>query len=86
MKNHSIAQTDQFEQLTIESCEEILALESEIILLGTGSNIKIPDNDIFKAFFKKNKSLEFMDSHAACRTFNILAAEERSVAAAIIAN
>jgi uncharacterized protein len=36
------------------------------------------------AFARLGKSLDFMDSAAACRTFNILANERRNVVAAII--
>ena len=73
-----------FEDLTIQSFSAILELDIEVVLLGTGENQHIPGNDIFKAFFQKGKSLDFMSSHAACRTFNILADEGRAVVAAII--
>ena len=75
-----------FNHVTNESFLEILTLDFEIILLGTGENQHIPSNEIFKIFFKHGKSLDFMSSHAACRTFNVLANEERKVLAAILSD
>mgnify|MGYP003678130555 CR=1 FL=1 len=73
-----------FQELTIESFDEILELDIEVVLFGTGEKQHIPNNKIFKAFFQKGKSLDFMSSHAACRTFNILADEGRAVVSAIL--
>jgi uncharacterized protein len=77
-------QPQTFKDINSESFSEILKLDFEIILLGTGENQKIPGNSTFKEFFKHGKSLDFMSSNAACRTFNILANEGRKVLAAII--
>ena len=74
----------RFDELTVESFREILKMDIEVVLLGTGTKQQIPSNDIFTAFFKHHKSVDFMGSHAACSTFNILADEGRAVLAAII--
>ncbi|WP_116963981.1 Mth938-like domain-containing protein [Fastidiosibacter lacustris] len=71
--------------LTIESLELLFELNVDIYLLGTGINALIPAPEILGAFARLGKPLDFMDSGAACRTFNILANEARNVAAAIIA-
>jgi uncharacterized protein len=73
-----------FDELTVDSFSDILKMDIEVVLLGTGSKQHIPSNDIFTAFFKHQKSVDFMSSHAACSTFNILADEGRAVLAAII--
>lgn len=57
----------------------------EIMVLGTGETQVFPSIEIRKRFIENNIALEAMDSRAACRTYNILASEERRVAAAIIA-
>ena len=62
----------------------LIDLPSEIFLLGTGENIIIPSAEIIYKFQSKGKSIDFMGSSAACRTFNILAQEARNVCAAII--
>ena len=70
--------------LTIDDFETILALEPELILVGTGNALRFPDPAIFKVVICAGIGIDFMDSRAACRTYNILAAEGRNVAAGII--
>jgi uncharacterized protein len=67
-----------------ESLSPILALAPEILLLGTGRALVFPGRDIHAAVLARNVGLEVMDTSAACRTYNILAAEGRSVIAALI--
>lgn len=56
----------------------------QIILLGTGSGLRWPSAAILRYCAERRIGLEVMDSPAACRTFNILAAEGRNVAAALL--
>ena len=72
------------DQLTIDSLGMILALDPEVILVGTGTALRFPDSVILKGVFRAGIGIDFMDSRAACRTYNILAAEGRNVAAGII--
>lgn len=62
------------------------AVESapEILLLGSGSRLRFPDAALTRSLARQGIGLEVMDTPAACRTFNILTAEERRVAAALI--
>ena len=69
--------------LTIGDLGTILALEPELILVGTGNALKFPDSVILKGVIRAGIGIDFMDSRAACRTYNILAAEGRHVAAGI---
>ena len=55
------------------------------LLLGTGPVQIFPDRQIRDAFASRNLGLDAMDTGAACRTYNILLAEGRDVAAALIA-
>jgi uncharacterized protein len=71
-------------QLTIDDLEIILALEPELILVGTGSALQFPDSAILKGVIRAGIGIDFMDSRAVCRTYNILAEEGRHVAAGII--
>ena len=64
--------------------ETILALEPELILVGTGNALRFPDSVILKGVIRAGIGIDFMDSRAACRTYNVLAAEGRHVAAGII--
>ena len=52
--------------------------------MGTGNALRFPDSVILKGVIRAGIGIDFMDSRAACRTYNILAAEGRHVAAGII--
>jgi uncharacterized protein len=71
-------------ELAIDDFGTILALEPELILVGTGNALRFPDFVILKGVIRAGIGIDFMDSRAACRTYNILAAEGRQVAAGII--
>jgi uncharacterized protein len=57
----------------------------DLLLLGTGSSALPPAPDLRKGFADLGVALESMDTGAACRTYNVLLAEARCVAAALIA-
>ena len=56
----------------------------EVILLGTGRRLRFPAGPLMRSFAPAGIGLEVMDLQAACRTYNILAAEGRKVAAALL--
>ncbi|MDC0033025.1 Mth938-like domain-containing protein [Alphaproteobacteria bacterium] len=56
-----------------------------VMLLGTGSRPAIVDSGLRLELQDLGIGLEVMNTGAACRTFNVLLAEERSVIAALIA-
>ena len=64
--------------------QKLLALGTEIILLGTGNQLRFPRPELLQPLIKAQIGLEVMDSQAACRTYNVLAGEGRKVAAALI--
>ena len=55
------------------------------LLLGTGATQVFPPRPLREAFAKAGIGLEAMDTGAACRTYNVLLAEGRIFAAALIA-
>jgi uncharacterized protein len=55
------------------------------LLLGTGAAQVFPDKSLRETFAGAGLGLEAMDTGAACRTYNVLLAEERVFAAALIA-
>ena len=66
------------------SFEAIKSLDIEIILLGTG-NIQVHlEPRLLEYFSKKNIAIESMSNQSACRTYNILANEERKVLLALM--
>jgi uncharacterized protein len=56
-----------------------------LVLLGTGASHRMLDPGIRELFADAGLGLEPMSTGAACRTFNVLLAEGRDVAAALIA-
>jgi uncharacterized protein len=73
-----------FDDLTEDDFAALLALNPDIVLLGTGSTLRFPHPRLTRALTDAHVGVEVMDTAAACRTFNILAAEGRRVAAALI--
>ena len=62
----------------------LLAHAPEMVLLGTGARQQFPHPRLLQALTAARVGVEVMDTRAACRTFNILVAEDRRVAAALI--
>lgn len=60
-----------------------IALEPAIILLGTGSEARVPDVDLMAELAASAIGLETMTTPAACRTYNVLVHEGRRVVAAL---
>ena len=73
-----------FDQLSAGDFAQLAELVPEIVLLGTGSRLRFPRPELTRALYEARIGLEVMDIQAACRTYNILAAEERKVVAALL--
>ena len=67
-----------------ENLQVIFDLQPEVILLGTGKTQLFLPPTIQVHFFQRNFGFEVMTTDAACRTFNVLAAEGRHVVAALM--
>jgi len=74
----------EFSQLTEADFQFLQGLGVEIVLLGTGARQRFPHPRLTAALAQAGIGLEVMDTQAACRTYNILVAEERKVAAALL--
>lgn len=61
-----------------------LELKPEVLLLGTGARQQFARPGLYRELTHAGISIEFMDTPAACRTYNILVAEDRKVAAALL--
>lgn len=72
------------EALAAEQMAVLATLGAEIVLLGTGPRLAFPHPSLLAPLAEARIGVEVMDSRAACRTYNILMAEGRRVAAAII--
>lgn len=72
-----------FSEFRSEFLQPIFQLQPDLVLLGTGGRQHFPDAIIMMEFYRRGIGLEVMSSSAACRTFNVLVAESRRVAAVL---
>ncbi len=75
---------DRFEDLSAEHFAPLAVLGADIVIFGSGSSIRFPRADWIRALVEKQIGIETMDTQAACRTYNVLAAEGRRVVAALL--
>lgn len=73
-----------FDSLSEADLLAVAELDCPIVLLGTGARQRFPAPALMRPLIERRVGVEVMDSHAACRTYNILIAEGRDVAAALI--
>lgn len=70
--------------LSLELAQRIISMRAEIVLLGTGRKQVFPDASFGAHFLRAGIGFEVMDTSAACRTFNVLVAEQRGVVAILL--
>ena len=63
---------------------ELLQLRPEVLLIGSGARQEFPQRATLAALYAARLGFEIMDTGAACRTYNVLVAAGRNVAAALI--
>lgn len=75
------------EHVSMDALSAVLANadDIDILLVGCGPTFAAIPKGLRAALKDAGIILEWMDTGAACRTFNVLVAEERRVAAALIA-
>jgi uncharacterized protein len=71
-------------ELTVADLEPALALAPQVLLLGSGPRQVFPARELLAQLYAARVGFEVMDTGAACRTYNVLVAEGRAVAAALI--
>ena len=74
----------QMSDLQESDLGELLQLRPEVLLIGSGMRQEFPQRATLAALYAARVGFEIMDTGAACRTYNVLAAEGRNVAAALI--
>ena len=72
------------EELCVDHFDQVIQLQPELVLLGTGAVLKFPAIEQYSCLIQQNIGVEIMDTFAACRTYNILSSEGRKVVAGII--
>jgi uncharacterized protein len=78
------ANVQNLDDLLAMDVSRALALEPELVLLGTGARQVFPAPSFGAQFLRAGIGFEVMDTGAACRTFNVLVGEQRRVAAILL--
>lgn len=73
-----------FAGLKLSDFERLATLDCDVLLLGTGTRQQFPDASLLQPLMAARIGFEIMDTGAACRTYNILMAEGRNVAAFLL--
>ena len=73
-----------FDEMEASHLERFGQLDPEIILIGTGETLRFPPASWTAAYLARGIGVEFMDTAAACRTYNVLLSEDRRVVAALL--
>ena len=74
----------RFDALTPAHFERLAALDVELVIFGSGHQLRFVPPAWLAALMQRRIGMETMDTQAACRTYNILAGEGRKVAAALL--
>ncbi|HEY5581449.1 MAG TPA: Mth938-like domain-containing protein [Rhodoferax sp.] len=74
----------RFEDLSAAHFDVLAALNTELVIFGSGERLRFPQAAWIKSLIEKQIGIETMDTPAACRTYNILAGEGRRVVVALL--
>jgi uncharacterized protein len=72
------------DELTAGHLERLGEFDPEIVIIGTGKVLTFPSPAVTAGLQIRGIGVEIMAHDAACRTFNILLAEDRRVLAALM--
>ena len=73
-----------FESLTAEHFARVAELAPELVVFGSGARLRFPPPALLRPLIDRGIGIETMDTAAACRTYNVLLAEGRTVVAALL--
>ncbi|MBL8331200.1 MAG: hypothetical protein JNJ71_20350 [Rubrivivax sp.] len=74
----------QAADLTEAHFERILKLKPELVIYGSGERLRFLRPAVYRVLIENGIGMETMDTAAACRTYNVLASEGRTVVAALL--
>lgn len=75
---------DDAAALTAADFDAVLALAPEVVIFGSGPRLRFVAPALLRGLIERRIGVETMDTAAACRTYNVLATEGRSVVAALL--
>jgi uncharacterized protein len=71
-------------EITVASLEPVIVAGAQILLLGCGARMAMVPGSLRRELRARGIVVDAMDTGAACRTYNVLLAEDRLVAAALL--
>lgn len=71
---------DGIHLLTAAHLDAVCALQPDVLLIGTGKRQIFPSSQLLGTVLARGIGCEVMDTAAACRCYNVLLSESRSVA------
>jgi len=74
----------QWSALSSADFERMAAFEPELVIFGSGTRMRFAPPALLKPLVERRIGIECMDTAAACRTYNVLVSERRSVLAALL--
>nr|WP_297353320.1 Mth938-like domain-containing protein [uncultured Caldimonas sp.] len=72
------------EEIRAEHFQQVAELAPEVVLFGSGTRLRFAKPEALRPLIERGIGVETMDTAAACRTYNILVSEGRSVVAALL--
>ena len=72
------------EAISAADFDALLADNPEVVLFGSGSRLRFPKPALLRGLIERRIGVESMDTAAACRTYNVLVSEGRTVVAALL--
>jgi uncharacterized protein len=76
-------EVSSFADLSAAQLEPLFGFGAELVLLGTGECQPYPSARLRALLRARPVALEYMSLGAACRTYNVLASEQRTVVAGL---
>lgn len=72
------------QDLSLQYLETAAALQPAVLIIGTGDKLIFPPLEIYGELINRGIGVEIMDTRAACRTYQVLTAENRQIVAALL--
>ncbi len=74
----------QITDLTLADFDTLLGCQAKLIIFGTGEKQHFPHPSLYANLLAQGITIEFMNTKAACHTFNVLMSEGRDVGCALL--
>ena len=75
---------DNIKDLKNNHLLDIIKIKPKILIIGSGKNHIHINNKLFFTLYSNNIGCEIMNTYAACRTYNLLAIDNRNICAILL--